>query len=254
MRLLAWVDGRVVEASELRLPRPYVMQRIHTLEGVVYNLEAHIDVLRRESESKFGFASVIGVKDAERIISRLIELSFVGGRFSVPVVMRLDSSASLSFEVESPTFGCGGYMRAKRDVGVVLAMNAPTSVAQTSASVALDEMANCQVKMRGGNSAVWVDAEGNLISRPWCPIFVYYKGAWFTPSEYESVEYGVVVRAIEKVGQRLFVRDIPEWALELIDEMFVADIMGITSYASIKNHRLLSSVTTRIATVMEPKI
>ena len=49
-------------------------------------------------------------------------------------------------------------------------------------------------------------------------------------------------------------RDIPESALELIDEMFVADIMGITSYASIKKHRLLSSVTTRIATAMEPKI
>ena len=101
---------------------------------------------------------------------------------------------------------------------------------------------------------MWVDAEGKLISRPWYPIFVCYKGTWFTPTEYESVEYGVAVRAIEKVGQRLFVRDIPESALELIDEMFVADIMGITSYASIKKHRLLSSVTTRIATAMEPKI
>jgi hypothetical protein len=107
--------------------------------------------------------------------------------------------------------------------------------------------------MHGGNSAVWIDTEGNLISRPWCPIFVYYKGAWFTPSEYESVEYSVVVRAIEKVGQRLFVRDIPELALELIDEMFVADIMGITSYASIKNHRLLSAITSRVVDKMEPK-
>lgn len=254
MRLLAWVDGRVVEAYELRLKSPYVMQRIHTLDGVAYNLEAHIDVLRRESEHKFGFASVIGANDAQRIIGRLLELSHVGGSLSVPVVMRLDDSASLTFEVESPTFGCGGYLRAKRDVGVVLTMNEPSSVAQTSVSVALDAMANSQVRPLGGNSAVWVDAEGKLISRPWCPIFVCYKGTWFTPTEYESVEYGVAVRAIEKVGQRLFVRDIPESALELIDEMFVADIMGITSYASIKKHRLLSSVTTRIATAMEPKI
>lgn len=254
MRLLAWVDGSVVEASELRLPNPYVMQRIHTLEGVAYNLDAHIDVLRRESERKFGFASVIGVKDAQRIISRLLELSHVGSTLSVPVVMRLDSLTSLSFEVENPTFGSGGYMRAKRDVGVALTMVAPASVAQTSVSVALDAMANCQVKPIGGNSAVWVDAEGRLISRPWSPIFVYYKGAWFTPSEHESVEYGVAVRAIEKAGHRVYVRDIPESALELVDEMFVADIMGITSYASIKKHRLLSSVTTRVATVMEPKI
>ena len=254
MRLLAWVDGSVVEASELRLQSPYVMQRIHTLEGVAYNLETHIDVLRRESERRFGFASVIGAKDAQRIIGRLVELSHVGGSLSVPVVMRLDASASLIFEVESPTFGYGGYLRAKRDVGVVLTMDMPTSIAQTSVSVTLDAMSNCQVKMYGGNSAVWIDAEGKLISRPWCPIFVYYKGAWFTPAEYESVEYGVAVRAIEKVGQRVYVRDIPESALELIDEMFVVDIMGITSYASIKKHRLLSSMTTRVATAMEPKI
>ena len=254
MRLLAWVDGSVVEASALRLQTPYVMQRIHTLEGIAYNLEGHIDVLRRESECKFGFASVIGVKDAQRIIGRLLELSHVGNSLSVPVVMRLDASASLTFEVENPTFGCGGYLRAKRDVGVVLKMQAPCSVAQTSVSVALDAMANCQVNSLGGNSAVWVDGEDKLISRPWCPVFVCYKGSWFTPTEYESVEYGVAVRAIEKAGQRVYVRDIPESALELVDEMFVADIMGITSYASIKKHRLLSSLTTRVALMMEPKI
>ena len=254
MRLLAWVDGSVVEASALRLQRPYVMQRIHTLGGVAYNLEAHIDVLCRESERKFGFASVIGAKDIQRIVGRLLELSHVGSTLSVPVVMRLDSEASLTFEVESHTFGCGGYVRAKRDVGVILKMDKPTSVAQTSVSVAIDMMANSQVQPLGGGSAVWIDADDKLISRPWSPIFVFYKGVWFTPEEYASVEYGVAVRAIEKAGQKVYVRDFPESALELVEEVFVADIMGITSYASVKKHRLLSSVTTRVASMMEPKI
>ena len=69
-----------------------------------------------------------------------------------------------------------------------------------------------------------------------------------------SVEYNVVADAIKSVGQQLYVRDIPASALELVDEVFVADIMGLTSLASIKKHRLLSSMTTRIASVIEPKI
>ena len=101
---------------------------------------------------------------------------------------------------------------------------------------------------------MWIGADDKLISRPWSPIFVFYKGVWFTPEEHASVEYSVAVRAIEKAGQKVYVRDIPESALELVEEVFVADIMGITSYASVKKHRLLSSVTTRVASMMEPKI
>lgn len=254
MKLLAWVDGSVVEASVFRAHKPYVMQRIHTLEGVAYNLQGHIEIMRRESAQLFGFASVIGVKDAQRIIRRLIELSRLCGEFSVPVVMRLDSQASLSFEVERPTFGRGGYLRAKRDVGVAVLQNLPTTVAQTSVSVAIDRMADCVVRHLGGDIAVWIDSENRLISRPWLPIFVYYKSTWFTPMEHDSVEYRIAVDAIEKIGQKVYVRDIPESALEIVDEIFVADVMGLTSLASIKKHRLLSSVTTRIATMMEPKI
>ena len=252
MRLLAWLDGAVFEAEKLRIENPYVQQRIHTFGSVAYNLDHHIDVLRRGSEQLFGFATVLTAKDAQRIIGKLVELSRVGSRLSVPVVMRLDAEGSLSFEVEMPTFGCGGYLRAKRDVGVIYVMPQPMVEAETQASVALDRLADCAVRHLGGHRAIWVDNKGNLLSRPWQPIFVYYKQSWFTPREYDSVEYAVVSRAIEAAGHRLYVRDIPESALELVDEIFTADIMGISSFSSVKNNRLLSSITNRIASKMEP--
>lgn len=254
MRLLAWVDGEVIEASGLRTPNPYVMQRIHTLQGVVYNLGSHIEIMRRESEHLFGFASVIGVRDAERIIRRLLDLSRVGGALSVPVVMRIDSRASLSFEVEKPTYGSGAYLRAKRDVAYPLLRIMPTTVAQTSVSVALDSMSDCEVSHLGGDVALWVDSEDKLISRPWYPVFVFYKGSWFTPAEHSSVEYRLVADAIQKAGKKVYVRDIPVSALDIVDEIFVADIMGLRSVASINKHRLLSSMTSRVAMAMEPKI
>lgn len=254
MRLLAWLDGEVFVAEKLRNDAPFVQQRIHTFGGVAYNLEQHIAVLRRASEELFGFASLCSVKDAQRIIGKLIEHSRVGGSLSVPVVMRLDASASLSFEVEKPTFGCGGYMRAKREVGVAYTMTQPMFEAETQASVALDKMVDCAVHHLGGQRAIWVNSEGYLLSRPWQPIFIYYKQCWFTPKRYGSVEFCVIERAIKAAGHKLLVRDIPESALEIVDEVFAADIMGISSFASIKNHRLLSSITIRIASKMEPII
>lgn len=254
MRLMAWLDGAVFEAEKFRVDAPFVQQRIHTIGGVAYNLEQHIDVLRRGSEELFGFATVCTAQDAQRIISRLVELSRVGGSLSVPVVMRIDANASLSFEVEKPTFGRGGYLRAKRDIGVAYVMNQPMLEAETQASVALDRMADCAVRHLGGERAIWVGADGNLLSRPWQPIFVYYKRCWFTPRRYDSVEFGVIKRAILASGHQLLVRDIPESALDIVDEIFTADIMGMSSFSSVKNNRLLSSITNRIASKMEPKI
>lgn len=254
MRLLAWLDGAVFEAEKLRVDLPFVQQRIHTLNGVIYHLEQHINILRTASEHLFGFASLCGVKDAQRIIGKLLELSRVANSLSVPVVMRLDATGRLSFEVEKPTFGLGGYLRAKREVGAVYTMTQPTTEAETQASVALDSMADYAVRHIGGQRAIWIDGNGYLLSRPWQPIFVYYKRCWFTPKRYNSVEYGVIARAIEAAGYRLYERDIPESALELVDEMFVGDIMGISSFSSVKEHRLLSSITTHIASKMEPKL
>lgn len=254
MRLLAWLDGAVFEVEKLRIDTPFVQQRIHTFDGVAYNLEQHIAVLRSACEQLFGFASLCGAKDAQRIIAKLIERSRVGGLLSVPVVMRLDASASLSFEVEKPTFGRGGYLRAKRETGVPYVMSQPIVEAETQASVAADKLADCVVYQQGASRAIWVGGEGNLLSRPWQPIFVYYKQCWFTPKRYSSVEFDVAKRAIEAAGYKLLVRDIPESALEMVDEVFVLDVMGISSFSTVKNNRLLSSVTTRVAAKMEPII
>ena len=254
MRLLAWLDGAVFEAERLRIEHPFVQQRIHTLRGIAFNLEHHIEVLRRSTEQLYGIATLCGAKDAQRIISKLVDRSRVGNSLSVPVVMRHDAMGGLSFEVEKPTYGVGGYLRAKREVGTPYTMNQPTVEAATEASVALDNMADYAVRHLGGDRAIWVNSEGMLLSRPWQPIYVYYKKCWFTPKRYDSVEYAVMKRAIEAAGHKLLVRDIPESALDIVDEVFVGDIMGISSFSSIKNRRLLSSITNRIASKMEPKI
>ena len=252
MGLLAWIDGRVVEASELRLEVPYILQRLHTLDYRVYATGEHIRILREGSERLFGFATLCRVADVERIVPKLLELSNVSRNLSCPVAMRIDALGKLSFEVEASMYNAGYYLRAKRYEATAVVQHMPESVAQTSVSLAVDAMAECQAQCMGGGVALWVDENGMLISRPWNPVFVYHNQCVYTPCEHSSVEYRNVRQAVEKVGYKLIVRDIPYDKLMNIEEIFTADVMCMTSFSGINKHRLLSMAALRIAKKMEP--
>lgn len=251
MRLLAWIDGRVVEASALHHDAPFVMQRVHTLSRTVYHIDEHLEILRYDSERLFGLASLCSGADARDIIVSLLEHSRVSTSLSCPVAIRLNCRGELSFTVETPTFGEGVYLRAKRFEGVVYEANKPSTLTQTSVSVANDEFLDRCVRMFGGERAVLVDKSFNLISRPWSPIFVAHRTKVYTPEEFETVEYCMAKAAIERAGFELVVRDIPAGSLEQIDEIFMIDIMSVTALSKIGNHRLLSTVSARVTKKME---
>lgn len=253
MRLLAWRDGKVIEASEFSLEHPYVMQRIHTLGHKAYNVARHVELLREDSMALFGFASRCGAADAERIVEKLLEHSRVTTLLSTPVAMRLDCEGSLSFEVESPLYTSGIQLKAKRLYGLDVTMTPPDTKCQTSATVATDAMLESTTRWHGGEVAIWVDIDKNVINIPWRPIFAIYNGVVYTPCKLNTVEYTSVVQAINKLEMQLSVRTIPFESLLRMDEVFVADIMNVTSLSSIKNSRLLSVYTSRIVDRMEPK-
>ena len=99
-----------------------------------------------------------------------------------------------------------------------------------------------------------MDLEGSIISLPWRPIFVISNGRVFTPQQFDTVEYANVKNAIENLKMELVVRDIPYSSLSRADEVFFADSIAVSSLFSIEKHRLLSVVTTRITSRMEPMI
>lgn len=251
MRLLAWIDGRVVEASALRCDVPFVMQRVHTLSREVYRIDEHLEILRYDSERLFGFASLCSGEDARDIIASLLEHSRVSTSLSCPVAIRLNCYGELSFEVETPTFGEGIYLRAKRFDGVVYEANKPTTLTQTSATTAYDCFVDRCVRIYGGERAVWVDKSLNIISRPWSPIFVVHRTKIYTPEEFDTVEFRRTKEAIRRAGLELVVRDIPAGSLGQIDEIFMVDIMSVTALSKIGDHRLLSTISERVTKKME---
>lgn len=253
MKLLVWSDGRVVEAKEFRLSSPFVLQRIHTLGYKAYNVAHHIEVMRRASMDLFGFASLCRAEDAERIIAQLTQLSRISPNLSCTVAMRLNSEGELSFEVEQPSYYSGATLSVKRPKGLFLAAPEPEYISQNSVTIALDAMYDARVQDRG-DVAVLVDFRREVISRPWLPIFAVFHNVVYTPAEYETVEYRLVRDAIISAGIEFVVRPIPMEALLRMDEVFVADVMGLTSLSSIEESRLLSVVATLVASRMEPKL
>ncbi len=231
----------------MSLDTPYVMQRVHTLGGRAAHVSEHLELLAEASESNFGFVSLCKVGDARRIISRLLEASRVTPNYSVPVAMRIDARGVLSFEVERPTFGAGLYLRAKRPIGVTVQANPIHDVVQSSVSVAMDAFIESRVAMYGGERALWIDAHGELLSRPWQPVFALFRDTVYTPLEQRSVEYMVATEAIRKAGFHLVVRPIHESVLTRMEELFVVDIMGVSAYAEVGEHKLLSAAAKRIA-------
>lgn len=253
MRLLAWKDGNVIEAAKLSLEHPYVMQRVHSLNHKAYSVAHHVEVLREASMRLFGFASRCGAADAQRIIDKLLEHSRVSPSLSTPIAMRIDCTGELTFEVEAPLYNTGIYLRAKRLVGETIQMEAPTVNCQTSATIATDAMAHAIVKWHGGDTPIWVDSNNYVISLPWQPIFTIHNNKVYTPSKLNTVEYTNVAQALRRQELDLIVRDIPADSLQRMNEIFLADIMAVTSLSAIKNNRLLSVVTSRIVDKMEPK-
>ena len=246
MKLLVWNDGRVVDACEFRLSKPYILQRIHTLGYRAYNVARHIQLMRDASIELFGFASLCRAEDAERIIEQLLRNSRVSQSFSCSVAMRLNSIGELSFEVEEPSFYCGFSLRVKRPKGVLLVAPKPEYISQNSITLALDAMYDARIK-GSGDIAVLVDENGELVSRPWQPIFVVYNNKIYTPSVYDTVEYITASEAIRKAGYQLIIRPIPTESLMRMDEIFMVDTMGITSLSKLGSHSLFSVAAALIA-------
>lgn len=251
MRLLCWCDGTVTEASQFEAKCPYVMQRIHTLGYQPYHLSRHLAQITEATEELFRFATLCKVVDAERIIKKLLEISRVTPSLSIPVVMRIEASGRLSFEVESPSYNDGYYLRASRLTPAMLNMRLPDYWHQSSVTEAMDAMADSMALSRGGDTAIWIDEYGDVVSRPWHPIFAVYRDNVYTPEEYESVEYMVVKEAVARANLKLIIRAMPCESLTRMEELFVADAMGISAFSVIKNHKLLSVAATRIADQMK---
>lgn len=251
MARFAWIDGEIVETRQLPEARPYVVERIHTLDRRVRYAERHLDVLRHSAEELFGFAPLCRARYIEGVISELLARNGMTRTLSCPVRVRLSSRAELSMECEPPTFGAGCYLRAKMPAAAVLRYDATQWERRSSLTEELAAVADGMVRIEGADMAIRVDSQDMVVGRAWSPLFLVRDRYLFTPREYDSAEYDMAVATVERAGLRLYVRPFPVRALDYADELFTVDSMGMTAFSRVGNRLLSSTIATRIASFFE---
>lgn len=246
-----WIEGDVVEARQLADMRPYVVERVHTLDYRARYMERHLDSLRRSAEELFGFAPLCRARDMERVAADLLARNGLTRTLSCPVRVRLSSRAELSVECEPPTFGAGCYLRAKMPVAAVLRYDAPPWERRSSLTEELAAVADGVVRRKGADAAIRIDSHDMVVGRAWSPLFLVRERNLFTPREYDSAEYDMAVATAERAGLRVYVRRFSVRAFDYADELFTVDSMGMTAFSRVGNRLLSSTIATRIASFFE---
>ncbi len=251
MARFAWIDGETVDARQLPDARPYVVERIHTLDYRARNADGHINALRASAEELFGFAPLCRAGDIERVAAGLLARNGMTRMLSCPVRVRLCSDTRLIVECENPTFGSGCYLRAKIPAAVALRYDAPPWERRSSMTEEIAAVADCMAQMQGADAAIRIDSQNMVVGRAWSPLFLVRDRHLFTPRAYDSVEYDMAVETAQRAGVPVYVRPFSALALDYADELFTVDSMGMTAYSRIGNRRLSSTIAAKIASFFE---
>ncbi|MDE6140747.1 MAG: aminotransferase class IV [Alistipes sp.] len=247
----AWIDGRTVDVRQMPDARPYVVERIHTLDYRAQRMERHLDVLRTSAGELFGFAPLCRARDMERIVAELLAHNGMTRTLSCPVRVKLSSRAELMVECEPPTFGSGCYLRAKMPVAAALSYDAPPWECRSSMTEEIVAVADRMVHMQGADAAIRVDSQNMVAGWAWSPLFLVRDRHLFTPREYASAEYGLAVEAASRAGLQVHARPFSVRALDYADEIFSVDSMGMTAYSRIGKRLLSSTIAARMASCFE---
>lgn len=251
MARFAWIEGETVDARQLPDARPYVVERIHTLDYRARNMDRHIASLRASAEELFGFAPLCRAGDMERVAAELLARNGMTRVLSCPVRVRLCSDTRLIVECENPTFGNGCYLRAKMLSAVALRYDVPPWERRSSMTEEIAAVAGRMAQMQGADAAIRIDSQNMVVGQAWSPLFLVRDRHLFTPRAYDSAEYDLAVATAGRAGVPVYVRPFSARALDYADELFTVDSMGMTAYSRIGKHLLSSTIAASIASFFE---
>lgn len=247
----AWIEGETVDARQLADARPFVVERIHTLDYRARRMERHIDSLRRSAEELFGFAPLCRAQEMERVAAELLARNGMTRTLSCPVAVKLSSRGELMVECCAPTFGAGCYLRAKMPVAAALSYDAPQWECRSSMTEEIAAVADGMVRREGADVAIRIDSQGMVVGRAWSPLFLVRERHLFTPRRYDSAEYDLAVETASRAGLTVHVREFSVRALDYADELFTVDSMGMTAYSRVGKRLLSSTIAARMASFFE---
>ncbi len=225
-------------------------QIVHTLEGRIIALDAHLKLLFDAYYEVFhsGVRLPLG-EIRSRIESLLLESGCGGNKLSVYVRISISDSAEVDITLEERAIYGGYSLRCLSPKGALVSYDIPYINYPTSVRYAATQIANLKASREGADIAIRLK-DGVVDLANGAQLFAVKGFSIYTSFKSYSVEHSLALKAIGGLALTLEDREIEVDDLPQLDELFYADHYGITSISRCGARYYMSIVAGEVAQLM----
>ncbi len=275
------MSGPHIKGPYINPTQHFVFQRVHSLDGKILHLDAHLDLLSRAFRQVYGFdpafnsnhSSCLSSASIAHQIAMELRAAHFPSKGSATAIICLSTndnsdqhttnSPKINILPERALFDLGYAHSSLRPAGVTFEYSVPFSAFPTgfhlSAAALFDTLAANQSATPSAANPSTVSRSirrsGNfLISCGDSPLFAIRGRALSSPplvsGAIDSIERRLVIEAAPKARLTFVEEPIPHSELTSLEELFFADAAGLTSFSSCDGAKFMSLLASKLAPLL----
>lgn len=224
-----------------------IYQIIHTLDGRVLNLEAHVKILRESYIYIYNKPILLNTQSIKEDIEKILPKS----RFSIYVRIELNDEGEMSITLEERSIYRGYNLRCVSPSAALIYYDNPLANYPTTAMKSATDLANLEASRLGCDIALRVKA-GVVDRAPMAPIVAVIDTSIYTSTDKNimNVEHALLVEAAMNEGIEIIDRFPTNTEILKADELFYATHHGITAVSHYIKRYYTAFVARRLAEAM----
>ncbi len=227
-------------------------QIVHTLEGRIFHLEEHLNLLFEAYYEVFGSGVKLVAKQVEAQINDCIKRSRCPRGVSLFVKISIGEDGTLQVAEYERSLYCGYTLRCISPRAAMVDFNLPYSIYPTSTREELTQFAALEARKKGGDVALRChNGVVDLING--AQIFGVFDNMLITERESHSVEHKMAKEAAQRADIKLFERPLRADEILTLDELFYVDHYGVTAIKSCAGQHYMTIVASVMSKLLAGK-
>lgn len=224
-------------------------QIVHTLNGVIYHLEAHIMLLSEAYRQIYRRSITLDTDKVRERIEKAIKRSYYTNGTSIFVTLQLTQDGEVTISKRQRSLYHGYALRSISPKAAIVDFNIPHISLPTTLRQEVIEMANhtarnyhfCDVALRASADQVDIINGAQIFA-------VTTQGAIITSAKSHSVEHKITKEIIRKMDITLEERPLKIKEVRHLEELFYVDHCGLTAMKSCSERAFMTIISNKIAT------
>ncbi len=225
-------------------------QIIHTLDGEIFHLEQHLNILFESYFELFNSSARAPLAECRERITSLIKSSRCPRGVSLFVRVSIDDSARVVIEELERSLYCGYTLRCISPKAALVEYNMPQIELPTLLRQNLSALANLEARKREQCEVALRHYNGEVDLINGAQIFAVYGEELITARRSLSVEHKLAKECATELGLNMVERAIRAEELTLFDELFFVDHYGVTPIKMCRGRYYMSLTASAIAAAM----